>query len=141
MTWVLELPYPRPPAGLHSNDRNHWRTKARSAAELRTLVVALAKAQNIPSMSRVSVQLVWVVGDHRKRDEDGPDPMTKVIFDAIGSDRGVSARIVHDDTSDYMEKPRPVIEHRAGATPHFEVRITDISNRPDTIDAITRRLT
>lgn len=138
MTWTFLLPYARPPKGLHANDRVHWRTKARSTAEVRNLVVMLCREQRIPKMQRVSVQLVWVVGDHRKRDADGPDPMAKAIFDAVGSDRGVSAGLVPDDSPEFMMKPRPVIEYRDGASPHFEVIIRDLTYRPDDIDAVTK---
>lgn len=140
MSWSLILPFERPPKGLHSNDRPHWRTKARSTAEVRNLVVVLCRAQRIPPMQRVSVQVTWVVPDRRKRDADGPDPLTKVIYDAIGSDRGVSAHLVPDDTPEFMEKPRLVIEHQPGCTAHFRVDIQDITHRPEAIQAITERL-
>lgn len=142
MNWTLILPYPRPPKGLHSNDRVDWRVKARSAARLRDMVTLLCRTQHIPTMQRVSVQVVWVVPDKRKRDADGPDPMTKVIYDAIGSDRGTSAQLVPDDTPEFMHKPRLVIEHQPGVTAHFRVEITDVSNpfRPDCIQAITERI-
>lgn len=141
MTWVLELPYPRAPKGLNANDRNHWRTKAASTAAVRAQVKAAAVTARITPMQRVQVELVWVVGDKRKRDPDNLAPFAKAICDAIGSDRGVSAHLVQDDSPEYMTKLHPRIEHRPDVTPHFEVHVTDISNRPDTIDAITRRLT
>lgn len=140
MSWMLTLPFERPPKGLHANDRPHWRVKARATKDLREFVTMLCRSQNIPKMQRVSVQVIWVVPDRRKRDEDGPDPMAKAIFDAIGSDRGVSARLVEDDSPDFMSKPRPLIEYRPGEPAHFEIIIRDISNRPDAIEAITGRL-
>ncbi|WP_136032499.1 hypothetical protein [Microbacterium sp. PF5] len=142
MSWVLQLPYERPPKGLHSNDRNHWRVKAKSAKDLRELVSALCRQQRIPKMQRISVQVVWVVPTRHKRDADGPDPLCKVIYDAIGSDRGIGAQLVADDTPEFMDKPRLVIEHQPGVTAHFRVELTDISNpfRPDTVDQISERL-
>lgn len=140
MAWTLTLPFPRPPKGLHANDRPHWRTKARATADVRNLVVALVRSQNIPTMQRVSVQLVWVVTDRRKRDEDGPEPLAKAIFDAIGSDRGVSARLVPDDSPEFMDKPRPLIEYRPGDTSHFEVVIRDLTHRPADVQAVAERL-
>jgi hypothetical protein len=142
MSWTLSLPYERPPKGLHSNDRVHWRTKGRSTKAVRELVTVLCRSQRIPKMQRASVQIFWVVPTRHKRDADGPDPMTKVIYDAIGSDRGVGARIVPDDTPEFMDKPRLVIEHQPGVTAHFRVEITDISNpfRPEAVDQITGRL-
>lgn len=104
------------------------------------MVVHLCRAQRIPPMQRVSVAIVWVVPDARKRDADGPDPLSKVIYDAIGSDRGVSARLVTDDTPEFMDKPRLRIEHRPGDAAHFEITITDITHRPDAVDQITERL-
>lgn len=142
MSWALELPFERPPKGLHSNDRVHWRTKSRSTKAIRELVTVLCRSQRIPKMQRVSVQVVWVVPTRHKRDADGPDPFCKVIYDAIGSDRGVSARLVPDDTPEFMDKPRLAIEHQPGVTAHFRVEVTDISNpfRPDAVDQITERL-
>lgn len=138
MTWCIELPYERPPKGLHSNDRAHWRVKARSTKEVRERVAVLCRVEKIPKLVRISVQVVWVVPTKHKRDEDGPDPLCKVIYDAIGSDRGVSARIVQDDTKEFMDKPRLVIEHQPGEIAHFRVEIADISNphRPDAVDNI-----
>lgn len=138
MTWTLTLPFERPPKGLHQNDRCHWRVKAKSTKQVRELVTMLCRSQRIPQLGRVSVQVVWVVPTRHKRDEDGPDPLCKVIYDAIGSDRGVSARIVQDDTREFMDKPRLVIEHQPGVTAHFRVEITDTSNpfRPGPVDQV-----
>lgn len=136
-TWTLNLPHPRPPKGLSANDRCHWRVKAKATAEVRNLVVALARSARIPKLQRIQVDVVWVVTDKRKRDADGPDPMCKAIYDAIGSDRGVSAHIVADDSPEWMVKPRLRIELRPEDTPHFEITVTDISHRPDPIDQIT----
>jgi hypothetical protein len=118
--------------------------KARSTKELRERVAVLCRVAKIPKIQRVSVQVVWVVPTRHKRDADGPDPMTKVIYDAIGSDRGVSARLVPDDTPEFMDKPRLVIEHQPGEVAHFRVEITDISNpfRPEEVDQLAKeRLT
>lgn len=123
--WVLSLPYARPPKGLHANDRAHWRAKAASTAEVRDLVVMLCRSQRIPQMQRVAVQVVWVVPDKRKRDSDGPDPLCKAIYDAIGSDRGTSAHLVPDDSPEWMDKPRLRIEHRPGEPAHFEIQIRE----------------
>lgn len=144
MIWTLELPYDRPPKGLHANDRVHHMVRARSAKELRERVAVLCRVAKIPKLQRISVQVVWVVPTRHKRDEDGPDPFCKVIYDAIGSDRGVSARLVADDTPEFMDKPRLVIERQPGVTAHFRVEITDVSHpfRPEEVDQLTKeRLT
>ncbi|ALJ22076.1 hypothetical protein AOA12_20155 [Microbacterium sp. No. 7] len=138
--WTIVLPYPRPPDGLSANSRTHWRVKARATAEVRNLVVALTRSHRVPKMQRCEVQIVWVVTDRRKRDTDGPDPFCKAIYDAIGSDRGISAHIVPDDSPEWMSKPRLRIEYRPGEKARFEVTIRDISHRPDDIDAIARTI-
>lgn len=141
MTWTLELPYERPPKGLSANYRGHWAPKAKSTAEVRALVVALARNARIPTMCRMQVELVWVVTDNRKRDADNVFPLLKAAADALASDRGVSARLVPDDSPEWCVKIAPRIEKREGDTAHFELIITDITHRPDAINDITERLT
>lgn len=136
MTWIIELTYERPPKGLSANYRGHWAPKARSTAEVRALVVALARSAGIPSMGRMQVELVWVVTDNRIRDEDNVFPLLKVAADALASDRGVSAHLVPDDTAAWCVKIAPRIEKRTGETAHFELIVTDITHRPEAIDAI-----
>lgn len=141
MTWVLELPYPKPPKGLSANDRVHHMVKARATAEVRRLVVLLARAKQIPPMQRVEVQVVWVVTDKRRRDSDNAAPLAKAIFDGLAADKGVSAHIVPDDAPEFMTKHMPRIEYRPDDVPHFEVHITDITHRPEPINQIaTERL-
>lgn len=136
-TWTLTLPYTRPPKGLSANWRGHWSTKARSTAEVRNLVAALARAARLPQMQRIQVELIWVVTDHRKRDDDNLHPLAKSCWDALASDRGVSARIVPDDSPEFVTKMHPRIEYRPDESPHFEVIVTDTTHRPDPIDQIT----
>ncbi|WP_058630654.1 hypothetical protein [Microbacterium oxydans] len=139
MTWTLELPYDRPPKGLSANYRGHWAPKAKSTAEVRALVVALARNARIPTMGRMQVELVWVVTDNRKRDSDNVAPFAKAIFDGLGADRGVSARLVPDDAPEFMVKLMPRIEYRVAGHPHFEVVITDLSFRPNDVDEVAKR--
>lgn len=138
--WTLELPYERPPKGLSANYRGHWAPKARSTAEVRALVVALARKAGIPTMGRMQVELVWVVTDNRKRDEDNAFPLLKVAADGLASDKGVSARLVPDDSPEWCVKIAPRIEKREDATAHFELIVTDITHRPDAVDQIAERL-
>lgn len=137
MTWLLELGYTKPPPGLSANDRSHWATKARSVAAVRGLVKSLATRAGIPTMQRCQVEVIWVVADKRRRDADNAAPFAKAIFDGLGADKGVTARIVPDDDPAHMVKLMPRIEHRPGCTPHFEVVITDPTHRPDTVDQLT----
>jgi len=138
MTWTIILPFPKIPDGLSLNSRAHWRVKNRSTRDVRILVAHEAIRLGIPVMQRLQVELVWVVKDRRKRDVDNAVGMLKVIADALASDRGISAHLVADDSPEFCVKLMPRIERRPGATPHFEVHITDITHRPDTVDDITR---
>ncbi len=61
MTWVLVLPYRKPPDGLSANWRGHWAVRNRSTQEVRQLVCMLARSQKIPTMQRMQVELVWIV--------------------------------------------------------------------------------
>ena len=125
--YVLNLPYTSIPDGLSGNSRHHWRTKARSTAQVRNLIVQLAEP-DIEPMNRMQVELVWVVTDRRKRDEDNMAPLFKAICDGLGSDRGVSARLVRDDSPEWMVKLHPRIEYRPDETAHFEVIVTELTN-------------
>lgn len=136
MTWLLELPFTRPPKGLSANDRSHWAVKAKSTAEVRALVKYLAWAAGIEPMQRCQVEIIWVVADRRRRDSDNAAPFAKAIFDGLAADKGVSAHIVPDDAPEFMTKLMPRIEHRPGATSHFEVVVTDTTYRPDVIERI-----
>lgn len=129
--WSFTLPYPRPPRGLHANDRIHWRGKAKSSAKVRQDVFTLVRAAHVPALKRIRVDVEWVVPDRRKRDTDGPEPMLKAIFDGIGSDRGVSARIVEDDDPLHMDKGRLTIRHEPGCTARFIVTISEMEAEPD----------
>lgn len=141
MTWILELPYERPPKGLSANYRGHWAPKAKSTAQVRALVATLARNAGIPPMGRMQVELVWVVTDNRKRDADNVFPLLKAAADGLASDRGVSAHLVPDDSPEWCVKIAPRIEKRDNGTAHFEVIITDITHRPDAINDIAERLT
>lgn len=141
MTWVLELPYRTIPKGLSGNFHGHWRHRHNATAEVRQLVVAKVRAERIPTMQRLQVELVQVVGDRRVRDADNAWPLLKACADALASNRGVSAHLVPDDTDAYCTKLAPRIEHDPTVTPHFRLTVTDISNRPDDIEAVARRLT
>lgn len=141
MIRTLELAYERPPKGLSANDRAHWAVKSKATAEVRAQVKYLAGAAGIEPMQRCQVEIIWVVADKRRRDSDNAAPFAKAIFDGLGADKGVSAHIVADDDPAHMVKLMPRIEHRPGATPHFEIIITDITHRPDAIDNIAESRT
>lgn len=124
--WTFQLNYPRPPKGLHANDRAHWRAKAKSTEQVRQEVMLRVRSLRLGELDRVSVQLIWVVGTRAKRDSDNIWPLLKAVCDGIGSDRGTSARLVADDDPAHMDKLAPVITLVPGSVPHFKVIITDL---------------
>lgn len=123
---TFRLNYPRPPKGLHANDRAHWRTKAKSTETIREEVMLRVRSLRLGELERVSVQLIWVVGDKYKRDEDNVWPLMKAICDGIASDRGTSARLVPDDDPAHMQKLAPEIRLVPGSVAHFVVKIEDL---------------
>lgn len=139
MTWTLTLPYTSIPKGLSGNYHGHWRTRHASTREVRDLVVMLARSARIPTMQRMQVELVQYVTDNRVRDADNAWPLLKACADALASNRGVSARLVPDDTDAYCRKLAPRVVKEPPA--RFELVITDISHRPDDIETVARRLT
>ena len=129
MSWTLVLPWSKAPYGLSANHRPHWAVKAKETARVRSIVGWLARKQQIPTMKRMQVELVWVVKDRRKRDSDNLLPLLKAVCDGLASDRGESVHLVPDDDPEHCVKLMPRIEYRAGVEPHFEVIITDLEER------------
>ena len=122
------LDYPRPPKGLSQNDRpGHWAVRAGATADIRMEVMAKTRALKLGELDRVRVDVTWVVADKRRRDSDNLAPFLKAIYDGIGADKGVSARVVEDDDPAHMEKPSASIRYEKGSRPHFEVTITEIT--------------
>lgn len=127
--WTIRLLYPRPLPGLSANDRVHWRTKAASTKTIRDEVFVKVRAAHVPALERIAVDVTWVVFDKRNRDSDNLAPFLKAIYDGIGSNKGISARIVDDDTDALMDKRKATILPAPGkGTPFFEVRITDLGD-------------
>lgn len=86
---VVRLPYEAPP--IRSNDRLHWRAKARVVKAVRQ-VGAWAGAQVIrdnvidggfPISTPVYVTLVWEVPDKRVRDAGASQPTLKAALDGL----------------------------------------------------------
>lgn len=129
--WTFRLNYPRPPKGLHANDRAHWRTKAKSTETIRQETMLRVRSLHLGELERISVQLVWVVGDNYKRDADNIWPLLKAVCDGIGSDRGTSARLVPDDDPAHMVKLAPVIRLVPASSAHFVVIINELEDEED----------
>lgn len=126
--WTFVLDYPKPPRGLHANDRViHW-VKDGATADVRLEVMAKVRALHIGVLERIRVDVTWIVNTKHKRDADGPDPMCKAIYDGIAANKGVSAHLVDDDDPAHMDKPRLTIRYEKGARAHFQVTITDLGD-------------
>jgi hypothetical protein len=78
-------------------------------------------------LDRIRVDVVWVVGDKRRRDADNAAPFLKAIYDGIGADEGVSAHLVDDDDPDHMYKAPLTFRYEKGARAHFEVCISEVT--------------
>lgn len=127
--WSFILDYKRAPMGLSANDRpRHWAIKHGSTQDVRAEVMAKTRALNLGELSMIRVDLEWVVGDRRTRDTDNLAPFAKAIYDGIGSNKGVSARLVEDDSQEFMDKPGATIRYEKGARHHFVVTITDLGD-------------
>lgn len=114
--WTIDLPWKSPP--LSMNDRMHWAQKAKITRTIRLL--AKVKTRNIPDLERCRAELVWHVGDRRKRDLDNPWPTMKALCDGL-----VDAEIVADDTPDLMEKLIR-LSYVAKQTNRLELVVTEI---------------
>lgn len=128
--WFFYLPYAKTPYGLNANDRpKHWSTKAKATAKVRAEVMLLTRAAKVPALDRIRVDVLRIVATNRTRDEDNLAPLLKAIYDGIGSNRGVSARIVEDDAPEYMEKAGLKFAVISGRAPRFLVTITDLGGQ------------
>lgn len=108
----LVLQYERPPLSL--NYRLHFREQARRARALRDAAGLWGRSLRLRA-DRVTVGLLWVVGDARRRDADNAVPTLKALCDGL-----VDAGVVPDDTPRFMVKRMPVIVVRRGERPHLE---------------------
>lgn len=110
----IRLPWPSPP--LSSNQRLHWARKADLTRTVRETTRLLGRG--ITPQRHVTVGLVWVVGDRRRRDADNVVPTLKACADGL-----VDAGVVPDDTPEFMSKTMPVIRYVKGATPRLLLTI------------------
>lgn len=122
--WSFKLAYPSVPKGLSLNYRgSHW-PRTNNTAMVRRDVMLLTRLAKVPALDKCRVDVCWLVKTKAKRDTDNLAPLLKAIYDGIGSDRGVSARIVEDDSPEYMLKTSATIAYDKGNSPGFVVTIT-----------------
>ena len=115
--WTIPLPYDKPPLSL--NQRQHWAAKARETARVRMDVGMILKVARIGTQEHLRVSLHYRPRDKRRRDEDNLVATLKVCCDAI-----VDARIVPDDTPEFMTKVMPVIHPPGSPAVWLEVEVT-----------------
>lgn len=94
---------------LTTNDRLHWRVKARYVAEIRESVAWRARQAHIPPQEHVTVQLHYAPGDARRRDAPNLVATSKPAVDAL-----VDAGVVPDDTARWVEELMPVLHVPTG---------------------------
>lgn len=112
---TLTFDWTRPP--LNANQRYHWAKKAKLSRQIRDTTAHLAKT-TAPA-EHVTVQLIWIVTDKRRRDSDNTYPTFKAMCDGL-----VDAGIVPDDTPAYMTKLGPIIRLEPGGTARLELEVT-----------------
>lgn len=112
--WLLTFPA-MPIVSL--NDRDHWAVKGAKVRAWRDAALVLCRAAKIPACTRILVEMHYVPKQSRRRDEDNVVATLKPICDGI-----VDAKIVLDDTSEYVERVFPII-HKPGPNPGVYVRI------------------
>jgi len=108
----MRLPYERPP--LTKNNQSTVRiANYRRAKPITDVCITLARAVQLSAMRAgwvlpitrpVSVALVWVVPDHRRRDADGITPTLSACLDGL-----VRGGLLHDDKSEIVTHPHPLI--------------------------------
>lgn len=114
---TLVFEWPRPP--LNANQRLHWAAKSKLTRDVRDTAAFKAKSAGVPEVDHVSVRLVWVVTDKRRRDTDNTYPTFKAMCDGL-----VDAGIVPDDTPQFMTKLAPQIRYEPGGTARIELEVT-----------------
>lgn len=111
--WTLRLVYMRLPLSL--NDRLHWAEVARAKRNLRDRVRLMTRAQKIPRLDRIHIQMHWTPAVVRPRDEDNCMLTQKVMVDGLRDyaptkrDPAGWVGIVPDDTPDHVTWSPPII--------------------------------
>ena len=105
-------------APLSLNYRFHYLKEAKITRELRELM--RVQAYLIEPVERCEVELVWIVADRRRRDEENVVPTLKALCDGL-----VDAGVVQDDTPIFMRKLMPVVRYVKGEKARFEFTIRE----------------
>lgn len=105
-SWSFTLPITKP---LSMNDRGHHIARSKQVKALREATGWLSKQAKVPRMKRCRVTLIYEPRDARRRDPINLSATLKAVQDGL-----VDARVVPDDTLEYMESPVPMIDAPSG---------------------------
>ena len=100
--WTFKLPMVKP---LSLNDRMNYYAKAKAIKQVRDDVHVLCQATKVPKCERISVHLTWYPGPLVRR----RDPLNLVATLKAVEDGVVQAKIVPDDTPQYVVSVMPTI--------------------------------
>jgi hypothetical protein len=120
-TWVLRLPWPKPPITLNTHWRA-WQARWRAEQTIAATSALLAAHARIPACQRIHVQLVWVPRLNRTRDEDNPIATLKPLIDGLKK-----AGVVPDDNPKHVTWDRPRIEPANPRDPHMDLIVTRLA--------------
>ena len=120
MQYRIVTDFQRPPLSSNEQKRAHYH----KVAKCKKLVGEQIKerAEKIPRLGPVTVEVIWFVKDKRKRDTDGLGPFLKAACDGL-----VQAGVLEDDHSDFVVKTSMSIDKTDMGNPRIEVVITEVS--------------
>lgn len=124
-SWILRLPWQRPPLTLNQRGASigSRMAQADTVRQIRGVAKVLATNAKIGPRARIHVRLHWQPELNRRRDEDNLIPTLKPLIDGL-----VDAGITPDDGSRYIDWSRPVIHPANKAVrPSMWLTVEDIS--------------
>jgi crossover junction endodeoxyribonuclease RusA len=128
-TWVLPLPYVRPP--LSANKRGHWSPAHKEYRAVRDDVIILAKhwrnTVGLAGVGRADVELAWYPGSQRLADSDNISDTLKPVLDGL-----VKGGVWPDDNWRYVRRTSSIViprseDPRDQATPRVILIIEEVA--------------
>jgi hypothetical protein len=119
--WTIPLPYREPPLTLNTVTRMHWGKALPAIKNLQHAGFFLAKHHDVPTLSCLTVELIYWPGNNRVHDADNLGTMLKALMDGIKKagvvpdDRGRHVRsaictvLERDDDPEHRTDPRMVL--------------------------------
>jgi crossover junction endodeoxyribonuclease RusA len=119
-TWTLDLPTVLRPLSLNGSRGQHY-ARARKTKQIRLAAWAAAEQARIPSLGRISIELHYAPRDRRRRDALNLVATLKPVEDGI-----VDARVVPDDTAEFVQPTMPVIDPPTGQPGRLYVIVREL---------------